>query len=270
MLGKAGASGFNILSRFGREIILKRLFLIPNTPTVCRPVELAKHFSRSFTRTLCNESVFGNQTTGLFNIQSSADCELKKTKEIADFWTENDIATQNASLGKEFAAQSPSSSSGRLAKDELTDNIGDNKNGSSDGTCSKLTIGVQQRDINNSTTLSRFILPDDWQEKHRGSQGIKFPGKVYLIQTPQDEFRYKYVLEDLLTQKVLGFDTEYCPIKHLLCVIQIANHDTAVLWQCYNYKRKMPYYLKELLTGDVHKVCTVFVKTCFMRSTMRT
>ena len=75
-----------------------------------------------------------------------------------------------------------------------------------------------------------------------------------MIKKASDELQYIDVFEDFLKAKVLGFDTEHCPIQHLVCVIQLATNDKAVLWHCLNFKKKMPRFLKELLVGSVKKV----------------
>jgi hypothetical protein len=115
-------------------------------------------------------------------------------------------------------------------------------------------------DLPNNTTsypavaLPRFHLPPDWRQSRVMSPGIKFPGEIYVIKNYTDELEHKDILEHFLQEDVLGFDAEHCPIQHLVCVIQLATQDKAVLWQCMNFKTKIPRYLKEILTGSVAKV----------------
>lgn len=116
-------------------------------------------------------------------------------------------------------------------------------------------------DIRESYPLAdspRFQLPADWKQNKENSPGIKFPYDIYVIKSHKDEIEHKEILEQFLDEDILGFDTEHCPVEHQVCVVQLATQDTAVLWQCTNFKRKMPSYLKEILTGRVAKVSEYF------------
>lgn len=114
--------------------------------------------------------------------------------------------------------------------------------------------GINVRESYPIADSPRFQLPADWKQNRDKSPGIKFPGDIYVIKSSKDEIEHKEILEQFLDEDVLGFDTEHCPVEHQVCVVQLATQETAVLWQCMNFKRKIPSYLKEILTGRVAKV----------------
>lgn len=263
MLGKLGARSVRALSQYSRGSISKRLILTSNRQNV-RYGDANLRFN--FTRNYCKKIDSGTPKTVNRKIQSSTDCELEEKLDIVEeSRTNHDTQSepssselcQRTSFEKNFDVIFRSENTDKLTNDESNDNSSSIKTDLNSNLSSN-SLKLETESVNSHNTsypsMAQFQLPSNWRKSHLGAQGIKFPGEIYVIKSIQDELKYMDVLEDFLQEKVLGFDTEHCPVQHLVCVVQLATRDRAVLWQCFNYKRKLPHYLKEILVGSITKV----------------
>ncbi|EDO39724.1 predicted protein [Nematostella vectensis] len=99
----------------------------------------------------------------------------------------------------------------------------------------------------------KFILPPNWRGMNITKEGVKFSGEIIIISDPKDEAKHRDVIKEFSKKDALGFDTEHCSSQGLVCVIQLASADKAILWHCHNFNHRMPPGLRSLLTGNVYK-----------------
>ena len=102
----------------------------------------------------------------------------------------------------------------------------------------------------------RFVLPENWTEQLRNKADFtRFKGNVHVLKNEREEkelLRGARVLQDLRTREALGLDVEFMPYRGgvKVCVIQLACHDTAILWRSGRAAGQLPPFLISLLVDS--------------------